>query len=284
MKHSKKLTIFIILIIIISCIFYIYKKHGKGFYELYSLKKQLDIKPLKINQLHDIQVIAHAGGEIDSLIYTNSLEAINSSYGKGVKLIELDILETSDNHFVAAHDWEKWKKSTNFQGSIPPTLKEFKKYKIYGRYTPLDMQSINHWFSNHIDAVLITDKINQPKKFSNLFIDSSRLKMELFDQKAIKEMSDLNIPNSIWANYHIFNKMNDNELISYFLKNNITNVVVGAPADKKTKKRLNLLRNIGVKINMYLFGNPLEINQQVELYKDYIDRVYFNRIDCIQNE
>lgn len=62
MKHSKKLTIFIILIIIISCIFYIYKKNGKGFYELYSLKKQLDIKPLKINQLHDIQVIAHAGG------------------------------------------------------------------------------------------------------------------------------------------------------------------------------------------------------------------------------
>ncbi len=50
MKHSKKLTIFIILIIIISCSFYIYKKHGKGFYELYTLKKQLDIKPALLHK------------------------------------------------------------------------------------------------------------------------------------------------------------------------------------------------------------------------------------------
>lgn len=38
--------------------------------------------------------------------------------------------------------------------------------------------------------------------------------MELFDQQAIKEMSNLNIPNSIWANYYIFEEMNDNELLS----------------------------------------------------------------------
>ena len=252
MKHSKKLTIFIILIIIISCSFYIYKKHGKGFYELYTLKKQLDIKPLKKNQRSDIQLIAHAGGEIDSLTYTNSLEAMNFSYEKGARLIELDILETPDNHFVAAHDWDKWKKTTKFKGATPPSLDEFKKHKIHGIYTPLDMQDINNWFNNHIDAILITDKINQPKKFSKIFIDPSRLNMELFDQQAIKEMSNLNIPNSIWANYYIFEEMNDNELLSYFLKKNITNVVVGAPKDKKIQKRLDLLRNIGVKVNMYL--------------------------------
>src|SRR5690625_6358053 len=41
-------------------------------------------------------VIAHAGGAIEGFNYTNSLEALNHAYDQGVRLFEMDILETSD--------------------------------------------------------------------------------------------------------------------------------------------------------------------------------------------
>lgn len=131
--------------------------------------------------------IAHAAGKIDGYFITNSLEALDFSYKKGFKLFELDILKTSDGFYVAAHDWDKWKKITNYSGTIPPNKKDFLQHKIYGKYSPMDITIINDWFKSHLDAILVTDKINEPKLFSSAFIDKSRLMMELFswDQVSI---------------------------------------------------------------------------------------------------
>ena len=109
--------------------------------------------------------IAHAGSMIDGHTYTNSLEALNQSYKSGFRLFELDILTTSDNFFVAAHDWETWKKMSGYSGSVPVSKKTFMSYKILGKYSPLDGEMINSWFKKHSDAILITDKINEPKIF-----------------------------------------------------------------------------------------------------------------------
>jgi len=131
--------------------------------------------------------IAHAGGSIDGLKYTNSLEALENSYKDGFRLFELDIIETSDNKFVAAHDWERWQRWTDYAGKLPPTLASFKTHKLLGKYTPLDMNDINTWFDQHLDATLVTDKINKPVEFSSLFVDKNRLMMELFTLEAVLE-------------------------------------------------------------------------------------------------
>lgn len=130
--------------------------------------------------------IAHAGGEIDGHTYSDSLEALNLSYQKGFRLFELDIIKTSDNIYVGAHDWEHWAEGTGYKGNLPPDRKTFKKYKIYGRYSPLDITDINKWFKNHPDAILVTDKVNTPIDFSKKFIDKGRLMMELFTWDAVR--------------------------------------------------------------------------------------------------
>lgn len=56
------------------------------------------------------KLIAHAGGSINGITRTNSLEVLNHNDQLGFKIFELDILKTSDNVYVAAHDWESWKK------------------------------------------------------------------------------------------------------------------------------------------------------------------------------
>ena len=73
--------------------------------------------------------IAHAGGEIEGHTYTNSLEAMDQAYDNGFRLFELDIIKTRDGHFVAEHDWKKWKNMTKYTGELPVDLQTFKSFK-----------------------------------------------------------------------------------------------------------------------------------------------------------
>lgn len=137
--------------------------------------------------------IAHGGGMINGKTYTDSLDALDYSYSKGFKLLELDISTTSDGYYVAAHDWQHWANITGYKGSLPPTHEIFMNQKIFGSMNPLDMKLINEWFKNHPDAILVTDKVNEPKKFASQFVDKKRLMMELFDVNAVIEGIDVGI-------------------------------------------------------------------------------------------
>ena len=132
--------------------------------------------------------IAHAGGSINSDIYTNSLEALDKNYNLGSRYLELDLKLTSDNIIVAVHDWVSWKNRTNYEGEVPPTYHEFMKYKIDGKYSPLSEYEIIKWFTKYNDAYLITDKLDDFKKIQNTFINlKNRLIVELFTEKSIEE-------------------------------------------------------------------------------------------------
>lgn len=146
--------------------------------------------------------IAHAGGSIEGRRYTNSLEALEHSYRAGFRLFELDIIETSDRHYVAAHDWQHWQKISAYQGPLPPTLEAFKGLKLHGKFTPLDMRDINTWFADHPDAILVTDKVNDAARFASEFLDESRLMMELFSLDSVVEGTRIGI-RSAMANWTV---------------------------------------------------------------------------------
>jgi hypothetical protein len=88
---------------------------------------------------------------------------------------------------VATHDWQTWAKQTGYKGKLPVSSAEFLKHKIWKKYTPLNVERINKWFTQHPDAILVTDKINEPGKFSKVFTDKKRLMMELKTMAAVKE-------------------------------------------------------------------------------------------------
>jgi len=140
--------------------------------------------------------IAHAGGRIGGYNYTNSLEALNLSYSMGCKLFELDIIESSDGIFVAAHDWIHFKNISGYEGekdNTPLSEQEFLSYSIYNTYTTMSMTAINDWFANHEDAILVTDKINKPKLFAEQFLFKDRLIMELFSWTAVNEALEIGV-------------------------------------------------------------------------------------------
>ncbi len=99
--------------------------------------------------------IVHAGGAIDGVVGTNSLEALDESYEKGYRFLELDFLLSSDGIPVCLHDWSAFYSSS--LGSTPITAEEFSKVKIYNRFTSVTIDSLCEWLKTHPDAYIITD-------------------------------------------------------------------------------------------------------------------------------
>jgi len=140
--------------------------------------------------------IAHAGGAIDGITHTNSLEALNTSYSKGCRLFELDLQTTKDGKYIAAHSWYEFKTYVNYPGVIddtPLSEAEVLSFKIHGKYTPLNMDAINLWFKKHPDAILVTDKTNDPEKIFNDFKYRNRVLVELFTWEAVDKAIELGI-------------------------------------------------------------------------------------------
>lgn len=206
--------------------------------------------------------IAHAGGKIDDYIYTNSLEAMNANYKKGFRLFELDLHLTTDNELVAVHNWEEWKTMTEYVGEVPTTKETFLKQKLYDKYTPLDIEAINQWFKNHPEAILITDKINEPKLVSEIFIDKSRLMMELFTWEAVQVANECKIKAPIASQTLIFSDYEKWKKLHK--KNNIKHVAMSRSKIAANIALLTQLKKDDIKVYLY------NVNYEIDKDEDYV--------------
>ena len=223
--------------------------------------------------------IAHAGGMINGDIYTNSLEALNHSYAKGFRLFELDIIKTADGQYVAAHDWEGWSRITGYKGDLPVSKEEFLKHKILKTYSPMDMTMINSWFKEHEDAMLVTDKINEPRKFADEFIDKKRLMMELFSLEAVKEGLEAGIKAAMPSQIVIKDLKGDK--VAALKKLGVTDIAVSRsdiPEDYQFFKKLkeNEIKAWVFHIN---FDKEKDEEYVVKYEMDYIYGIYADKWD-----
>ena len=110
----------------------------------------------------DNRYIVHALGGIDSDSYTNSREALLNSYEKGGRVIEADIEYTSDGELVLIHNWKK-KTLRDVLGYETDRdeealgLEEFKKRKIYGKYSTMTFRELMEFMGEHEDMMLVLD-------------------------------------------------------------------------------------------------------------------------------
>lgn len=242
-------------------------------------EKAYNISNKIINKFEVNRFIAHAGGAIDNFTYTDSKNALDASYKKGFRLFELDIIQTKEGDFVAAHDWNNWVGQTRFKGKIPPTSKEFMSHKIKGNYNPLDMKGVNKWFSEHKDAVLITDKVNEPLIFSEKFIDKKRLRMELFTLAKVHEALKNNIIPIISERTLMKIK---GDKVAYLKKFKIKYVSISRKNIVKLKPLLLDLNKNNIKV--YVYNLDREKNEKYVLeneigiiYGMYADKWVFNK-------
>ena len=241
---------------------------------------------LKKLKQKNYRFIAHAGGGIDDLKYTNSLEAVNKSIKGNFKLIELDIRETLDNVFVGVHEWKEFKKITNTKkkdgnelNNEALLLNEFKKKKIYKKYTPLDIISINDIFRKNNELILLTDKTNNFRKLnSDLNFDKKRIMVEVFGKKNYFKSISEGIINPIYS----FNHKDYDFVIKHKIK-----IISAHSQDIINNSQIykKLVEN-NVMVFMYSSNESDFINNNLDILFThvYTDFWNINSAKCISNE
>ena len=99
--------------------------------------------------------IIHAGGAIGNMVGSNSLEALNATYARGYRFIEMDFRFSSDGKPICLHDWSKLYSAQ--LSPRPMTAAAFASVRIFNRYTSVTLDSLAKWLVEHPDAYIITD-------------------------------------------------------------------------------------------------------------------------------
>lgn len=102
--------------------------------------------------------IAHAMGDVEGVIYTNSKEAFESNYAKGIRFFEIDLQLTSDNYLFLFHDTNDfegtyWLKSNDAQY----TRKQLVNFKYKGKYNVLSFVDFLEVVRKYEDTFFLLD-------------------------------------------------------------------------------------------------------------------------------
>lgn len=149
MKKSKKQIVPILLVLTTLCLIFA----GIYGYKQYTLWKILNADPL---------LIGHAMGGLKGGRYSNSLEAIETNYAKGIRVFEADFQVTSDNVLILRHDWTKARGQEGllkYEGYVP-TYEEFMNTPLYGKFTPLSCKDLFGLMLKYDDIYIVTDTKN----------------------------------------------------------------------------------------------------------------------------
>lgn len=131
----------------------------------------------------ELGFIAHAAGEIEGRIYTNSLEAIEQAIAAGYRFIEVDLRKTLDNSYYGAHRTKDFNAETDhdFWGVVPPTAAEVHTRTLDGGLTPVLLTDLVPIFRAHPDVMLVTDKATDFMKLVEEFPLKDQLLVEVGD-------------------------------------------------------------------------------------------------------
>ena len=230
-----------------------------------------------------LKTIVHGGGiiidEDNNYSYSNSLEAIESSYDKGSRFIELDFDFTSDNELVLIHDWSN-KYCSNIKDNKPLTKEEFLKCKIYDKFTSISIDELIDFMESHKGLYIVTDikdnniegaKIIAEKAddFKNRFI------IQIYNIDEYKPIKSLGFDNIIFTLYKL--KLKD-KLDTETLKNYAKQYTfIGYTFDAKLLDRdgyLDKMKSINTGLFVhninYEYGNDYYYNQGINgVYTDY---------------
>ena len=102
-------------------------------------------------------LIAHAGGGIDGVNYTNSRDAFLHNYNLGYRVFEMDFSMSSEGLQLASHDENYWRSHNDVQPDTPYTHENFMKSRFMGKYEMMDFRDVLELMAEYPDMYLITD-------------------------------------------------------------------------------------------------------------------------------
>ncbi len=111
--------------------------------------------------------IAHAMGQIDNLLYTNSYDAFLKNYHNGFRIFEVDIQVTKDNEVILFHDLKDYVGTRWIHNEIKSLeKKEVLKFKYDNKYSVLTLNDLIVLLKKYTDVYFILDMKPLSKKLT----------------------------------------------------------------------------------------------------------------------
>jgi hypothetical protein len=217
--------------------------------------------------------IAHAAGQIDGHRYTNALEALDLGYASGLRLFEIDLIQTRDGQYVGAHSWDAWRAATG-SATSHPTHREFKQTLLFRRYRPLDLADLQRWFGARSDAYLVTDKISDFGTLLAGFSHRRRLIVEVFSVDAYRRALAQGVLNPMLALIPALSGDGSDKVHELLRTTPVKFVSVPSRSLRREGPLLTALRRNKTCVYAYTSSEPafLEHNFGKRIYGAYTDR------------
>jgi glycerophosphoryl diester phosphodiesterase len=194
--------------------------------------------------MHLAKYIAHAGGQIKGLKYTNSLESFNHAKERGYKFIELDISKTLDGKYVLIHDFHKTRNNLfGKEGEV--SFAEFMQDKMKQNLTKQSLKDALIWLENNPEIFFVSDTKNcdliEVLKYIKTNYPNLRERFipQIFQIEQIEQAKSLGFNTQIFAFYHIeinpenIEKINQRTFLAVsFSKNKITKDLCSSISNK----------------------------------------------------
>ena len=157
-------------------------------------------------QLDWLPRIAHAGGALDGLTYTNSQEALAANAG-AFDLIEIDLSFTSDDQLVCLHDWDAPFLTPDGQPIAPLPLAEvLARARTGADYTPCTLDTLAAVLDDHPDLRIVLDlKARAMEAYGRIAQTRPELLPRLIPQfyqpQEYAPLREMGYPDVIWTLY-----------------------------------------------------------------------------------
>ncbi|WP_322627580.1 sulfatase-like hydrolase/transferase [Aedoeadaptatus coxii] len=130
-------------------------------YRLMRDNRLMDLIESKNDDLPQEKTIMHGGGELDTNVVTNMMTAVENSYARGKRIMEIDFSKTTDGHYIGLHGWdgsiERYFPQREGKGQEPISHEEFMAMEEKHGWQQLDLYHLVLWMEEHPNVYIVTD-------------------------------------------------------------------------------------------------------------------------------
>lgn len=240
--------------------------------EVPPLAKKEDIS----KKIKNKYLIAHAGGEIQGLTYTNTREALNLSYKNGIRLMEVDFQWTTDGQLVCVHSWDGFINKFFNVEVRQYSYDEFINFNMINGWHQLTPHNLALWLEVHPDAYVVTDikgdNVEGLKIISQNYphlVDRIIPQIYFFDE--YEQVLALGYENIILTLYRIRNT--DEEIVQFARENPLFAITM--PEKRAFATLPKRLKQLGI----YVYAHTINDKEtMIKLMENGVDGFYTDKL------
>ena len=237
------------------------------------------------------RLIAHAFGEVDNKIETNSKEAFINAWENGFRVVEGDFTYTSDGVLVLRHDFEKDGSYARLEiKTDQDKVMDSQTYlntPIIFTQTPMRAVDLMYLMVEYPDMYLVTDtkdtdQATVQKQFRDIVNIAKnighpevldRIIPQLYNKEMIKWIKAIH-PFENWIfTLYLYNNPDYDDIANYCKANGIQTVTLHV--DRATRENVNKLKAKGLKVYAHTTNRYLTMKN---LLNAGVDGIYTDRI------